>query len=109
MFIIKRYLQCLCAYCFFSFRKARKTLAQKLLISLSLSLMALIIVFLAGVDRTSSRLGCQCIAAILHYLILTTFSWTAVEAFSLYRKFVNILKRYDESKFFFRASLIAWG
>ena len=87
----------------------RKTLPQKLLISLCLSLMALIIVFLAGADRTSSRLGCQCIAAILHYLILTTFFWTAVEAFTLYKKFIKIFNSGDESKYFFRASLIAWG
>ena len=86
----------------------RKTLAQKLLISLCLSLMALIIVFLVGVYRTSSRLGCQFIAAILHYLILTTFSWTAVEAINLYKYVVKLFKG-DESRFFYRASLIAWG
>ena len=87
----------------------RKKLPQQILISLCLSLMALLIVFLAGANRTSSRLGCQFIAAILQYFILTTFSWTAVEAFLLYRKFVIIFNKHDESKLFFRASLIAWG
>ena len=74
--------------------------------------MALIIVFLAGADRTSSRLGCQFIAAILHYLILTTFSWTAVEAVNVYKivKYpFGTLDKDDESKFFYRASSIAWG
>ena len=71
--------------------------------------MLLLIIFLAGVEETSPREGCQAIAALLHYFILTTFFWMAVEGMNLYRCFVKVFRTGGEGKFMIRASVFAWG
>ena len=72
--------------------------------------MALLIVFLIGAEQTSPRIGCQIVAALLQYFILTTFFWMAVEAFNLYRSFVQVFStNLSDSQFLMRACIFAWG
>ena len=48
------------------------------------------------------------VAALLHYLTLTTMMWTAVEARNMYASTVKVFP--DESnKYLLKACLIAWG
>lgn len=79
------------------------------MLSLSLSLLALLIVFLAGAERTSPRAGCQVVAGLLHYFILATFLWMGIEAASLYRSFIKVFKSGSETRFIVRASVVGWG
>ena len=91
------------------FRELRKKLPPKILLSLCISLIALLVVFLVGAERTSNKVGCRIIGAFLHYFMLTTFLWMAVEAENLHHMFVTVFKRRSQAKFIGLASLIAWG
>ena len=93
----------------FRSRKPRSKLPGKILISLCTSLMVLLIVFLIGIERTSNTKSCQTVAALLHYFILTTFSWMGVEAANLYQMFVKVFQTRNQKGFLIRASAIAWG
>ena len=92
-------------------RKLRSKLPPKILMSLASSLSILLIVFLVGAERDTvgSKIGCQVVAGILHYFMLTTFLWMLVEAINLYRNFVKIFRSGGDGKFFKNSSLIAWG
>ena len=72
--------------------------------------MALLIVFLAGVERKTpgSKTACQVAAGVLHYFMLTTFIWVLVEALNLYRNFVKIGVG-SNGRFFKQVSLASWG
>ena len=73
--------------------------------------MALLIVFLAGVERKTpgSKTACQVAAGVLHYFMLTTFIWMLVEAINLYRNFVKVFSGGSNGKFFKQVSLVSWG
>ena len=91
------------------FRELNKRLAPKILISLCSSLLALLVVFLVGIERTKNSLVCHTVAALLHYFMLTTFIWMAVEAVNLYRMLVTVFRKGSRSRFFTAASAVAWG
>ena len=71
--------------------------------------MTLLIVFLIGIKRTSDPKSCKVIAALLHYFILTTFSWMGAEAVNLYQMCVKVFPTRSQRRFLIRASIIAWG
>ena len=75
-------------------------LPPNILVSLCISITALLIVFLIGVERKTagSETACQVVAGILHYFMLTTFIWMLVEAINLYHNFVKIFN-YGSNKF----------
>ena len=58
---------------FIYIRKLREKLPPKILISLCISLLPLLIVFLAGIEETLNKISCQVVTALLHYIILTIF------------------------------------
>ena len=55
----------------------------------------------AGSERTENYLICEMIAITSHYLWLTVFAWTVVEAYNLYLLFIRILNSHS-SKFIFK-------
>ena len=73
--------------------------------------MLLLIVFLTGIERSSSTISCQTVAALLHYFILTTFLWMGAKAANLYQMFVKIYQSQtrNHKQFLVQASIIAWG
>ena len=92
------------------FSNLRKKLSSKILLCLCSSLVALLIVFLAGIERVTPHIGCQFIAALIQYFLLTTFFWMTVEGWNLYRNFVKIyVGRSNKNKFMIKSSLFAWG
>ncbi|XP_066923598.1 adhesion G-protein coupled receptor G2-like [Clytia hemisphaerica] len=98
--------------CHLVFRKVMRKLPPKILINLCVSILALLLVFLFGVDQStsSSRITCQIMAALLHYFTLTTFCWTLVEAYNLYKNFVKIFNMGGSNKkFMYFAMSFAWG
>ncbi|XP_067138267.1 uncharacterized protein [Centruroides vittatus] len=93
---------------FMIFKKLRKGLGSKVLCNLAVSLLLTLIVFLTGIDQISSKAGCIFVAALLHYLLLVSFSWMLVEAVLQYLRFVKVIGTYIP-KFMLKASLWAWG
>ena len=82
--------------------------ASRILISFCVSLLLLYIVFLAGIEQTSSRAGCIVVAVFVHYFTLTSMAWMAVEAANLYLKLVKVFG-VEMQNFMIRASIAAWG
>ena len=72
-------------------------------------MMGLLLTFLIGAVKTSPRLGCQIVSAILHFFILSTFCWMLVEAFNFYHSFVKVFKNFGDANVLRNASIFAWG
>ena len=68
------------------YRRLRKTISQKVLICLSLSLFGLNLTFLIGIDRTETYGSCVAAAVFIHYFLLASFAWTFVEAILQYMR-----------------------
>ena len=56
----------------------------------------------------NSNGGCVFVAALLHYLTLTTMMWMAVEARNMYVSTVKVFPE-ESSRYMLKACLIAWG
>lgn len=69
--------------------------------------MATMVIFLGG-SFVRSTLACETIAVLLHYFVLASFCWMAVEAWNIYRCFVIVFSQ-TSSRFLLKASIFAWG
>ena len=90
------------------FRKLRQKDVTKFHLQLALSLILMLIVFVAGIDRTENRAGCITVGVLLHYLILVTFMWMAAEAVLLFQKLVIVFMKVSV-KYVIVVSVICWG
>jgi hypothetical protein len=88
-------------------KDVRKGRSQLVLLHLSVALLAVDILVLAGVDRTENRTGCKAVAALLHYFLLVSFSWMLVEGVLQYLKFVKVFDIYTP-RFMLKTALPAW-
>ena len=68
----------------------------------------MLIVFVAGINRTENRAGCITVGVLLHYLILVTWMWMAAEAVLLFQKLVIVFKK-PSTVFFAVCSIVCWG
>ncbi|XP_022088889.1 uncharacterized protein LOC110978300 isoform X3 [Acanthaster planci] len=94
---------------YLTIRKLRSGKSRQIFIHFCFSLLMLYIIFLAGVDNAKgSGGGCVFVAALLHYLTLTTMMWMAVEARNMYVSTVKVFPE-DTPRYMLKASLIAWG
>lgn len=59
-----------------------------MLICLAVSLLALNLTFLIGVEQTGAPIVCTAIAVALHYFLLCSFSWMFVEAVLMYHRYI---------------------
>ncbi|XP_065664195.1 adhesion G-protein coupled receptor G4-like isoform X2 [Hydra vulgaris] len=92
------------------FSKLRKKLAPKILLSLCVSLMCTLIIFLASETPSKPSLSCKIVASLLQFFVLSTFFWMAIEGLNLYRMFVKVFHGSSSSHIFFlKASAFAWG
>ncbi|XP_019634560.1 PREDICTED: adhesion G-protein coupled receptor G7-like [Branchiostoma belcheri] len=78
------------------------------LINLCVALLAILVIFLAGINRTASPIGCKVVAALLHYFLLAALMWMAMEAVNLYRAVVQVFDHVSEN-FVIKAGAVAWG
>ena len=91
-----------------SLRNLRKTNQQPILMSLCVSLMLLLIVFIAGAGQTQNLIGCRIVAVLIHYFALSSVLWMGVEGYNMYMSFVQVMATY-QSNFILKASAVAWG
>ena len=98
---------------FFS-RRLRMHRPRQLLIHFCFSLFFLYLIFLAGIDASTSSAsgsrgaGCIFVAALLHYFTLTTIAWMGVEARNMYLTLVKVFDA-DAPNFMAWACVAAWG
>ncbi|KAI8516216.1 hypothetical protein Bbelb_047970, partial [Branchiostoma belcheri] len=78
------------------------------LINLCVALLAILVIFLAGINRTASPIGCKVVAALLHYFLLAALMWMAMEAVNLYRAVVQVFDSVS-ANFVIKAGAVAWG
>jgi len=78
---------------FFSNRKLRRHFSQKSLLLLSINLLFVNILFSIIGLITLKHLLCIIIASLLHYFILSSFSWMFIMALIQYLLFVKVFPR----------------
>ncbi|XP_048042163.1 adhesion G protein-coupled receptor G3 [Megalobrama amblycephala] len=80
-------------------------------VQLSGSLFLLHISFLSSVwfsGQSLTDLVCQGLGLLLHWCLLATFTWTAVEGFHLYLLLVRVFNIYIK-RYMLKLSLVGWG
>ena len=95
-------------FCACIIRKLRQRDVAKFHVQLAVSMLLMLIVFVAGIGRTENRAGCITVGVLLHYLILVTWMWMAAEAVLLFIKLVVIFKQITKFELLF-ISIICWG
>ncbi|XP_059207561.1 adhesion G-protein coupled receptor G5-like [Centropristis striata] len=91
-------------------RKARADISMKVHINLAIALILLNVHFLPNqaVAAMSSDGLCLYMALALHYSLLATFTWMAIEGFHLYLLLVRVFNIYIR-KYLLKLSLVGWG
>ncbi|XP_036355741.1 adhesion G-protein coupled receptor G2-like [Octopus sinensis] len=87
-----------------------KLMASKILINLCVSLAITTLIFLVGMQPYASKKlpACKAVAALLHYFLLTSLMWMAVEALHVFLAAVVVFKTF-QSHFLLTSSIVAWG
>ncbi|XP_069046016.1 adhesion G-protein coupled receptor G2 isoform X2 [Lepisosteus oculatus] len=96
---------------YIAFEKVRKDIPSKILIQLCTALMLLNLVFLldAWLALYRNAVGlCISVAFFLHYFLLVSFTWMALEAFHMYLALVKVFNIYVR-RYMLKFSLIGWG
>ena len=71
--------------------------------------MGMYLAFILGANTAPVPVLCGISAALLQYFMLVFFSWTAVEAFYLYRKLVKVLGVREIRWLVLKIGLIVWS
>lgn len=104
----------MCTQLHFSFplsdRKVRTDVSMKVHINLAIALMLLNVHFLPShsVAAMSSMGLCLYMGFALHYSLMATFSWMALEGFHLYLLLVKVFNIYVR-RYLLKLSLVGWG
>ncbi|XP_038061125.1 uncharacterized protein LOC119731913 [Patiria miniata] len=93
---------------YLAIKSLREKTPSRILVCFSFSLLCLYLVFLVGIEQTSSRIGCIIVAVLMHYFTLSSMAWMGVEATNLYLKLVRVFNSNVEH-FMVKASIAAWG
>jgi len=97
-------------FLFCNHRKLRKDqIAAKILLHLCASLLFVLIVFVAGVERGGvSENACRIVAALIHYFLLVAFLWMLIEAYFMYQAFVKVFRDYGDYVMW-KCAAMGWG
>lgn len=91
-------------------RKARDDASVKIHLNLSVALILLNVFFLSSqaAALSSSVSLCLYVALSLHYSLLVTFGWMALEGFHLYLLLVKVFNIYIR-RYLLKLGLVGWG
>ncbi|XP_023647989.2 adhesion G-protein coupled receptor G5-like [Paramormyrops kingsleyae] len=94
----------------FILRKAKSNSASKILINLFVAMFLLDLTFLSNEWITSlgNLTGCKIMGAFMHYSLLSTFNWFAIEALHLCLHLVGALKL-DISHYVLKMCFVGWA
>ncbi|XP_071980265.1 adhesion G-protein coupled receptor G4 [Engystomops pustulosus] len=92
------------------FRQLRRDYPSKILMNLCFSLLLLNLLFLVNNWLSSFQIEglCISIAALLHYFLLSSFTWMALEAVHMYFAFVKVFNSYIH-KYILKLCIAGWG
>ncbi|XP_056284850.1 adhesion G-protein coupled receptor G6 [Pseudoliparis swirei] len=93
-----------------AFEKLRRDYPSKILMNLSASLLFLNTVFLLDGWLASLRADWLCLSAavLLHYFLLTTFTWMGLESLHMYIALVKVFNTYIR-RYILKFCLVGWG
>ena len=99
---------------YFSLRKLRRLRQNQILIYLSMSLLAAILLFtfgINGITDSDSLDLCKAIASLLHYFLLSSIVWMSIEAYNLYKDVVKVFDTtpISQKEFMCRAGVVGWS
>ncbi|XP_060796933.1 adhesion G protein-coupled receptor G3 [Neoarius graeffei] len=91
-------------------RKRKSEHSVVIHVQLSGSLFLLHLFFLASAlgSGAENKAVCQCLGLILHWALLATFTWTAIEGFHLHLLLVRVFNIYIR-RYLLKLSLVGWG
>ena len=89
------------------YRKLRRREATKFHIQLCIALLCMLVIFVAGIDRTSVYEVCVTVSALIHYFTLVAVMWMGAEAVLMFQKVVIVFSQ-TTTKFITAVSLICW-
>lgn len=91
-------------------RKLRRDYPSKILMNLSTSLLFLNMVFLLDGWLASLDISwlCVAVAMLLHYFLLTTFTWMGLESVHMYIALVKVFNIYIH-RYILKFCIIGWG
>lgn len=91
-------------------RKLRRDYPSKILMNLSTSLLFLNMVFLLDGWLASRGMDwlCKCVAALLHYFLLTSFTWMGLESIHMYIALVKVFNTYIR-RYILKFCIVGWG
>ena len=81
---------------------------SQIVMQLSVTLTGVYLAFLSSLAATENHIVCVCLSALLHFFLLASFGWMAVEAVFQYLRFVRVVGTYIP-RFMLKASLLVWG
>ncbi len=89
-------------------RKMRERDASKFHVQLCVSLLLMLLIFSAGIDRTENVAVCTTISFLIQYFTLASVFWMGAEAVLMFKKLILVFGTVTKS-FFIIISLICWG
>ena len=92
----------------FCCRKLRERDVSKFHIQLAVSMLLMLLVFVAGIGQTQNTAGCVTVGMLLHYLLLVIWMWLAAEALLLFQKIVVVFIKVSV-KHLIIVSIVCWG
>ncbi|XP_038582033.1 adhesion G-protein coupled receptor G6 isoform X2 [Micropterus salmoides] len=95
---------------YIAFEKLRRDYPSKILMNLSTSLLFLNMVFLLDGWLASRGMDwlCKCVAALLHYFLLTSFTWMGLESIHMYIALVKVFNTYIR-RYILKFCIVGWG
>ncbi|XP_054618348.1 adhesion G-protein coupled receptor G6 isoform X2 [Dunckerocampus dactyliophorus] len=93
-----------------AFEKLRRDYPSKILMNLSASLLLLNMAFLLNGWLSGQRSEALCLAAavLLHYFLLTSFTWMGLESVHMYIALVKVFNTYIR-RYILKFCLLGWG
>uniref|UniRef100_A0A3Q3KVM3 Adhesion G-protein coupled receptor G6 n=1 Tax=Mastacembelus armatus TaxID=205130 RepID=A0A3Q3KVM3_9TELE len=95
---------------YIAFEKLRRDYPSKILMNLSASLLLLNMVFLLDgwLATLKSEWLCPSVAILLHYFLLTSFTWMGLESIHMYIALVKVFNTYIR-RYILKFCIVGWG
>ena len=75
---------------------------------LCIAMICMLLVFVAGINRTAVYGGCVVVSVLIHYFTLVAVLWMAAEALLMFQKLVIVFVTIT-TKFIVIVSILCWG
>lgn len=77
-------------------------------IQLCISLIAMLVVFLVGIDRTENEIACTFMSCMILYFALSSVFWMGAEAVIMFKKLIIVFGTIS-IRFIVTISILCWG